>query len=260
MLKWLIQKLLGKTFMTEDKENILVSNANDAESSIKNAVSNENTDNGSSIANHQKSANSKIAQPVERKFELAVFDIDEQIDVNGRDRPEIRRVHSDFPIIVKARSPAELNEILNQYKMCGQIAKIIREIDPPANVKAQANVSPQTKDTAKEQVLDTSSSQASSQTGSLEKEVVKNTAAECVKLTRPKPKIVTIGDTQIKYDGDKVYQKQWVKLNQNEAGQIRVVNDSNNKILNLNGKHIEILRWVMIEGQDYDDDSTLKFS
>ena len=258
MLKWLIQKLLGKTFMTEDKENILVSNANDAESSIKNAVSNENTDNGSSIANHQKSANSKIAQPVERKFELAVFDINEEIDANGCDRPEIRRVHSDFPIIVKARSPAELNEILNQYKMCGQVAKIIREIDPPANVKAQANVSPQTKDTAKEQVLDTSSSQASSQTGSFEKEAVKDTIVECA--TRPKPKIVTIGDTQIKYDGDRVYQKQWVKLNQNEAGQIRVVNDSNNKILNLNGKHIEILRWVMIEDQDSDDDSTLKFS
>ena len=60
--------------------------------------------------------------------------------------------------------------------------------------------------------------------------------------------------------GIKVYQKQWVKLNQNEAGQIRIVNDSNNKILNLNGKHIEILRWVMIEDQDSDDDSTLKFS
>lgn len=254
--------------MAEDKENILVSNANDAESSIKNAVSNENKDNGSSITNQQKPANSKITQPIERKFELAVFDIDERTDVNGIDHPEMRRVHSDFPIIVKARSPAELNEILNQYKMCGQVAKIIREIDPPANVKVQANVSSQTQDTAKEQVLDTSpsqassqaSSQVSSQASSLEKEVVKNTASECVKLVRPKPKIVTIGDTQIKYDGDKVYQKQWVKLNQNEAGQIRIVNDSNNKILNLNGKHIEILRWVMIEDQDSDDDSTLKFS
>ena len=254
--------------MAEDKENILVSNANDAESSIKNAVSNENKDNGSSIANQQKQANSKITQPIERKFELAVFDIDERTDVNGIDHPEMRRVHSDFPIIVKARSPAELNEILNQYKMCGQVAKIIREIDPPANVKVQANVSPQIQDTAKEQVLVTSpsqsssqvSSQVSSQASSLEKEVVKNTASECVKLVRPKPKIVTIGDTQIKYDGAKVYQKQWVKLNQNEAGQIRIVNDSNNQILNLNGKHIEILRWVMIEDQDSDDDSTLKFS
>ena len=63
MLKWLIQKLLGKIFMAEDKENILVSNANDAESSIKNAVSNENKDNGSSIENQQKPANSKITQP-----------------------------------------------------------------------------------------------------------------------------------------------------------------------------------------------------
>ena len=50
--------------MAEDKENILVSNANDAESSIKNAVSNENKDNGSSIENQQKPANSKITQPI----------------------------------------------------------------------------------------------------------------------------------------------------------------------------------------------------
>ena len=51
----------------------------------------------------------------------------------------------------------------------------------------------------------------------------------------------------MKYDGDKVYQKQWMKLTPTEASNFRVVNDSNNKIVNLSGKHIEAKRWMLIE-------------
>ena len=68
-----------------------------------------------------------------------------------------------------------------------------------------------------------------------------------VQKAKPKPKIVTIGDIEVKYDGDKVYQKQWMKLTSAEASNFRVVNDSNNKIVNLNGKHIEAKRWILVE-------------
>ena len=68
-----------------------------------------------------------------------------------------------------------------------------------------------------------------------------------VEIVKPKPKIITVGDTQIKYDGEKVYSRQWVKLNTKEASCIRVVNDTNNKIFQLNGKHLEALRWVLVE-------------
>ena len=67
------------------------------------------------------------------------------------------------------------------------------------------------------------------------------------KTVKPKPKIVTIGDIEVKYDGDKVYQKQWMKLTPAEASNFRVVNDSNNKIFNLSGKHIEAKRWMLVE-------------
>lgn len=70
-----------------------------------------------------------------------------------------------------------------------------------------------------------------------------------------KPKIITIGDMQVKYDGDKVYQKQWVKLNSTEAANFRIVSDSSNKIMPLNGKHIECRKWVIVEEDSPEDDN-----
>ena len=58
---------------------------------------------------------------------------------------------------------------------------------------------------------------------------------------------------QVKYDGDKVYQKQWVKLNAVEAANFRLVNDSNNKIVTLNGKHLEALKWILVEETSVDE-------
>ena len=58
---------------------------------------------------------------------------------------------------------------------------------------------------------------------------------------------MTIGDIQVKYDGDKVYQKQWIKLTPTESANIRLINDSNNKVINLDGKHFEAKKWVLIE-------------
>ena len=52
---------------------------------------------------------------------------------------------------------------------------------------------------------------------------------------------------QVKYDGDKVYQRQWVKLNATEAANFRVVHDSSSKIMSMAGKHIEAKRWVRVE-------------
>lgn len=66
-------------------------------------------------------------------------------------------------------------------------------------------------------------------------------------VAKPKPKIVTIGDMQVKYDGDTVYQRQWVKLNATEASNFRVVSDASNKIIPMAGKHLEAKRWIRVE-------------
>ena len=61
-------------------------------------------------------------------------------------------------------------------------------------------------------------------------------------------KIITLGDVQIKYDGNSVYQKQWVRLAPKEEAGIRVISDANNKIVPMKGRHFEVKRWVKIEG------------
>ena len=88
-------------------------------------------------------------------------------------------------------------------------------------------------------------------------QVVQQPIAVQPTLEKQKPKIVTIGDIEVKYDGDKVYQKQWMKLTPTEASNFRVVVDSTNKIVNLNGKHIEAKRWTLIEEKtsSQEDDS-----
>lgn len=73
-----------------------------------------------------------------------------------------------------------------------------------------------------------------------------------------KVKIIMIGDVEVKYDGDKVYQKQWIKLTASESANFRIVNDSNNKIFSLAGKHIEAKKWVQVEETTENDDCAVE--
>ena len=49
-----------------------------------------------------------------------------------------------------------------------------------------------------------------------------------------------------------------MKLSDSEASNIRVVNDKNNALVNLNGKHIEMKSWILVETSDADDSSQLE--
>ena len=75
----------------------------------------------------------------------------------------------------------------------------------------------------------------------------------------PQPKIVvappryfTIGGVEIKDEGGKLYQKQWIRISPKEEGNYRVVSDSTNKIVSLTGKHIEKRIWVQVEDESKD--------
>ena len=149
--------------------------------------------------------------------------------------------------IVEASTPEELKTILAQYRLCGQVAKIVREINPPprpiSEPTAQAQLpAPQCQPQAMPAALASSG----------------NSPAAPVAAPKLKPKIVTIGDMQVKYDGDKVYQKQWVKLNANEAANFRVVNDASNKIVSLNGRHLEARRWIQVKETTDDVDDAVE--
>ena len=172
-----------------------------------------------------------------RKFEIQVFNEDLQDDGTVQLKPE----KTDRAIILEVATPEELKMALQQYRMCGQVAKIVREIDPPLQAAAptqapQANAAvPMPNAQYQPAVFPQVSSRSD--------------GPQMVVAPQPKakPKIVTIGDMQVKYDGDKVYQRQWVKLNATEAANFRVVHDSSNKIMPMTGKHIEAKRWVRVE-------------
>ena len=49
-----------------------------------------------------------------------------------------------------------------------------------------------------------------------------------------------------------------MKLSDSEAANIRVINDKNNALVNLNGKHLEMKRWILVETSDSDGCSQLE--
>lgn len=178
-----------------------------------------------------------------RKFEIQIFDEDLQDDGTINLKP----VKMERATILEVATPEELKMALQQYRMCGQVAKIVREIDPPSTLPQQSQpiqqVNPPTTATSNIQYQPAVFPNIST---------TNEIQPQSVAMPKPKPKIVTIGDMQVKYDGDKVYQKQWVKLNTTEAANFRVVSDSSNKIVSLAGKHIEAKRWVRVEESSED--------
>lgn len=179
---------------------------------------------------------------VMRQFELQVFDEDLRDDGTT----ELKPVKTERATIVEASTPEELKMILGQYRLCGQVAKIVREINPPP----QAAVPPQAP-------RPTASPLPNAQYQAAMFPEVSDRSDGPQMVAKTKPKVVTIGDMQVKYDGDKIYQKQWVKLNANEASNFRVVSDSTNKIVNLAGKHLEARRWIQVKetSEDSVDDA-----
>lgn len=169
------------------------------------------------------------SQPVKRKFEIAVYNEDLQDDGSIALKP----VAMAEPLIIEASSKAEFNELIKIYKDCGQQVKIIREIDPPAQQTPSQHKKPMVKAPQQNQTVD-----------------------QQEKAERRKPVVFRVGDIEVKEDNGTIYQKQWMRLTDKEAANFRIVNTANNKLVSLNGKHIEMKRWVKVEKSE--DDSTIE--
>ena len=182
-----------------------------------------------------------------RKFELEVFE--EDLDTPSG----WKKVRYDKPLIVEVTSPKELQDKLALYKDCGQMAKVVREIDPPT--KAQIAAAQQQATLAVQQQMQAPIAQAAPQQVAIQQPILQ---AASQPIRARKPKYYKVGDIEIKDDNGKIYQKQWMKLSDSEASNIRVVNDKNNALVNLNGKHIEMKRWILVETSDADDSSQLE--
>ena len=68
-----------------------------------------------------------------------------------------------------------------------------------------------------------------------------------VEQPKEPPKYFNVSGVECKLENGKVYQRQWVRLAGADAESFRLVNDANNKIVPIDGKHIEQKKWVLIQ-------------
>ena len=184
-----------------------------------------------------------------RKFELEVFE--EDLDTPSG----WKKVRYDKPLIVEVTSPKELQDKLALYKDCGQMAKVVREIDPPT--KEQIAAAQQQATLAVQQKMQAPIVQAAPQQVTIQQPILQ---AAPQPIQARKPKYYKVGDIEIKDDNGKIYQKQWMKLTNAEASNFRLVSDKNNAIANMNGKHLEMKKWVLVQNSEEDESTQLEES
>ena len=179
-------------------------------------------------------AQTQQPQAKKRKFEIEVYD---EIQVGENiDNIQLQKVVMEHPVIIEAGSKKELDDIAAKFKLCKQRMKIIRVLDDDGNsvpLKQAFAQQEQAPTQVQQQVTQAVVQQAS--------------------VIKQKPRFYSVGGIEIKDDNGKIYQKQWMKLSQKEAQNFRLVNDTNNKIASMNGKHLEMKRWVAVETSNEDD-------
>lgn len=192
---------------------------------------------------------------IPRTFEIMVEEMHEEDDGTVRWRPVMidPRLGGNGSVVITVSSKQELQEKQQWYQQAGQRFKIIREINPPSREDIER--------------------MAAEQGVSLPHDIPPSPPSPpSLPISAPRPdaqqaprpdvgrkttsKIITLGDVQIKYDGNSVYQKQWVRLSPKEEAGIRVISDANNKIVPMKGRHFEVKRWVKIEGGSVLDETT----
>ena len=179
-------------------------------------------------------AQTQQPQTKKRKFEIEVYD---EIQVGENiDNIQLQKVVMEHPVIIEAGSKKELDDIAAKFKLCKQRMKIIRVLDDDGNSVPLKQAFAQQE-------------QASTQV----QQQVTQAVVQQASVIKQKPRFYSVGGIEIKDDNGKIYQKQWMKLSQKEAQNFRLVNDTNNKIASLNGKHLEMKRWVAVETSNEDD-------
>ena len=189
-----------------------------------------------------------------RKFELEVFE--EDLDTPSG----WKKVRYDKPLIVEVTSPKELQDKLALYKDCGQMAKVVREIDPPT--KQQIAIAQQQASLAVQQQMQAPIAQAAPQQVATQQVAIQQPILQAAPqpIQARKPKYYKVGDIEIKDDNGKIYQKQWMKLTNAEASNFRLVSDKNNAIASMNGKHLEMKKWVLVQNSEEDESTQLEES
>ena len=181
-------------------------------------------------------AQTQQPQAKKRKFEIEVYD---EIQVGENiDNIQLQKVVMEHPVIIEAGSKKELDDIAAKFKLCKQRMKIVRVLDDDGNAVPLKQAFAQ---------------QAQAPTQVQQQVPQVQTVVQQASVIKQKPRFYSVGGIEIKDDNGKIYQKQWMKLSEKEAQNFRLVNDANNKIASMNGKHLEMKRWVAVETSNEDD-------
>lgn len=204
----------------------------------------------------------KRKKKMAKKFDIVVYDIGE----NGS------RMNPQPQNGVMAPSRQDVYEM---FEACGQQVEIQREYEDdqsknygkfdPSKLKTDyqqggpleckshmdSNLPKEVMDAVLNPTAKTTSNQPPQNT------TVTNTTVPPLKMNEP-PKYFTVGGMKCKIENGKVYQKQWLRISDDEMSEIRIVSDKNNKICPLKDKHIEILKWVQTEDSESSEDKTEK--
>lgn len=192
----------------------------------------------------------------QHKFDIIVFDIDEENGSSQQMRTEQNGIY--------ANSADELRML---YARCGQKIKIVREYEENSdgNFKLineqQQPMQPGNDMLTIEQankmgikllpVEMPKNFSLPNQTPQVQAPQVQ--ASQQIPAKEEKPRYFSIGGIDCKAIGSKIYQKQWVKA---DSKNYRLISDTNNKELPLTGKHIETLKWVMVEDEANNESDT----
>lgn len=171
-----------------------------------------------------------------KEFEIEVYD--EDLQDNGR-------------VVMKPRgrqtaTAGSAKELVDIFTKCGQKIKILREITKPSS---DNQIQPQIgRPTQINQMPQMPQIQKQFQQVRPQQQEISN--------SHP-PKYYKIGDIEIKNDNGRIYQRQWVRLTDTEAGTLRIINTKTNKIVSMTDKHIEMKRWILVEDHTGEDDLNL---
>lgn len=178
-------------------------------------------------------------------YDITVF----EYDSNGNPiQTEERGIHAD-----------SREELINIYKSCGQKINIIREysdsslaenggIQTIGGVPLNAKVTLDNNSEISSVIIPEPNTNLNAT--NLNFQNINTPSAKVTKRITEPPKYFTVGGVECKMDNGKIYQKQWVRIIGTEAGNYRLISDSNNREISMNGKHLEVLKWVLVEDED----------
>lgn len=190
-------------------------------------------------------------QQTKKKFEVEIYD---KISVGEPpyDRIELQKVMMEKPVIIEASSKKDLDEFGEKLELCQQTFKIVRVIEEQPISKQKVSIAkPQ------QNIPLTNNPVNVQQTiNSPIKENKVEIYSEPI-IKKSKPRFFKVGDVELKDDNGKIYQKQWIRLTDIEASNLRVINDKTNAIFNLNGKHIEMKKWILVDSTDEEQEEII---